>query len=128
MYLGKRSWGPALWRYLHVLAATADEPSLREQLEVLTRSLPCEECREHFVKYMHLNPPTLETPLEASRWMWAFHNSVNARLRKPQYPAERLRQDYGVDIAPRAPARPAPEPGVVRRVPPGLGLRRSPGR
>ncbi|KAI9907046.1 hypothetical protein PsorP6_003090 [Peronosclerospora sorghi] len=56
----------------------------------------CEKCREHF---LHSNPESVIENLAARDttgphslilWIWKMHNTVNERLKKPQWPSRRV--------------------------------------
>jgi len=96
----KRSrWGPATWITLHTSAAALENPlAFVQLLQILTKTLPCPECRQHMAAYLVSNPPQLaivdsET---ASRYIFAFHNAVNSRLNKPIAGPEVLQSLYNV--------------------------------
>jgi len=86
-------WGPPVWDAIHFVAAgypahpsDADVRAYGDFFRGLADVLPCAPCREHFASHMRDIPP--EGPLAAGRaelfaWTVAFHNAVNASLRKP---------------------------------------------
>lgn len=47
----------------------------------LVKRFPCEKCKSHFEYYLKLHP--LAKYPDLSKWVWAFHNSVNKKLDKP---------------------------------------------
>jgi hypothetical protein len=56
--------------------------------------LPCDECCAHYQSEFLKNPPQTESRDVLSRWLVRFHNSVNARLQKPQYSYDTISKDY----------------------------------
>ena len=103
--VGKRKWGPPGWNWAHKLAINYPENPSFEDVERATRKLwtfliglPCVECRDHSVDYYKRNPPDLSSSQGFQRWMWAFHNAVNARLGKRQLTYEQYRRAYHDEI------------------------------
>ena len=95
-------WGPAAWDFLHRSSfAYPDNPTKAQQDEALAfyRSLgvmlPCPKCAEHWTKMIKKSPPETESKDKLAKWLWARHNEVNVRLRKPQvsFRAARLKFD-----------------------------------
>ena len=90
----KRTWGNIYWNRLHVGADRWPlQPTLvrvleeHRRLQYIFERLPCEDCRRHAKDYYWRNYPKLERGrLAYAAWMFNFHNSVNRRLGKPQYP------------------------------------------
>lgn len=102
-------WGPRLWRLLHLLADISDRrdiPLLWPQLmRCLVPVIPCDQCRHHLADYlrthtfMKVRKPHLITGVEvrtmASNEIHSFHNNVNRRLGKPEFPHTELATLYG---------------------------------
>lgn len=85
------TWGPALWRFLHTLSYQVDDRLLSrfgEMLTTLLRAIPCDACREHALRYVrnHRLLPTSSSRDAVVRYVHDFHNAVNRRLGKSQYP------------------------------------------
>jgi len=81
---------PALWKKIHITAyKCSDLESFSKWIWAVSKVMPC-DCKWHALKYIQDNPPT---KLDASlnilfHWTWQFHNDVNERLEKPQFPYE----------------------------------------
>lgn len=98
-------WGPRGWRWLHVTAINyARYPSMAEGRIAFRRiwnfieNLPCADCRAHGLAYVIQHPPDLTDSDALQRWMWAFHNSVNTRLKKAVVSFEEYRGVYADEI------------------------------
>lgn len=94
--LDKPTWGPVLWRWLHMLSVSGDPQAVVDALIALQRLIPCHECRKHFLRYLRRVPPLFGTKGEAISYLYNMHNSVNNRLGKPQFSREDFRREYGV--------------------------------
>ncbi len=119
MDINKTVWGPALWKFLHVTASVLeDREALIQLLYLLTRCLPCPECRTHLTRHVRDFPPGewITCEEDAGTYLYLLHNHVNDRLtpRKALYPVEAYEKLYGkIDIR-RAP--PSLEKYVLRNV------------
>lgn len=54
--------------------------------------LPCSVCANHARQYIGKHPP--EKDSNSLRWSVMFHNTVNSRTKKPQYPYELALRTY----------------------------------
>jgi hypothetical protein len=126
----KSEWGPRHWNQIHtetirypVSPSRAEEVKMRARLVQLVTELPCPECRKEAIRHLMQNPPATRSTYALRTWGWRFHNAVNARLGKPQFPYESFCRSYADELAradaaagggwvprPRArpPARPRP--------------------
>ena len=96
-------WGPSTWTFLHAVSfAYPDEPtedhknaavSLFESLKFL---LPCGDCCMHYCTVLNIKELTqaVESKDKFSRWVVDFHNTVNARLKKPIFPYHQAEKKY----------------------------------
>jgi hypothetical protein len=93
------TWGPAGWCFLH--ACTFGYPQRNPSVEQrrgafrlvasLPYVLPCSSCREHALAYianrdtgiLSARSPSLDTRDSFARWMFNFHEAVNARVGHP---------------------------------------------
>lgn len=86
-------WGPLMWQELHARPHRKALPfggliDRRREFSWLVDDfiprIPCEECREHFLKHLlaHKLPETAE---EYADWTIEYHNVVNAKLGKPRW-------------------------------------------
>jgi len=83
-------WGPHLWAVLHRIgfhAGKAPEKLARDEkrefewlINHLETVVPCAECRAHIEEYRRARKGV--SPANAARWIWEFHEAVNARLGK----------------------------------------------
>ena len=89
----KKIWGPSAWDFLNSSAWGYPENPTKEQQtiaklfwETLPYQLPCSACEGHCINYIRDNPPQTKSRHSLTKWLWNFHNAVNYRLGKPQYP------------------------------------------
>ena len=89
--LSRESLGQATWAFLHTMAAVypeqpseVEQQSARQLLEALGWLYPCAVCAQHFRVTLAAQPPRVGSRRELSEWLCEAHNSVNARLDKPQ--------------------------------------------
>jgi hypothetical protein len=85
-------WGPHLWAVLHRIgfhAGKAPEKLARDErrefewlINHLETVVPCAECRAHIEEYRRARKGFSPASASASRWIWEFHEAVNARLGK----------------------------------------------
>ena len=84
-----KSWGPHKWREFHGRTVSVDairdlDPSAEERwLAEFIESLPCPECRIHFMRTVIHNPPRFQSMDAYREWGIDVHNVVNAKLGKP---------------------------------------------
>ena len=92
-------WGPSAWRFLHAVTFAYPETPSAEHKEAaralftnLKLLLPCEDCCAHYSKALaNANlEDALESKTKLTRWLFDFHNQVNARLGKPEFSWEHL--------------------------------------
>lgn len=81
-------FGPAFWKTMHIMAATATTDRKRQLyinwLNSLTEILPCEKCRLHFIKNLKDNPvePHSKTNVSLFFHSWQLHDTVNKQILK----------------------------------------------
>lgn len=86
--------GPGIWYEIHKQAYNARTPQQQNQFVIFMKDtcygFPCKICRGHCTEYIKNNPiedyigSTIDGELLGLFiWTWKFHNSVNARLKKP---------------------------------------------
>jgi hypothetical protein len=113
--LDARSWGPAAWSWLHIVAfryptrpTDHDRHRAWDVVRSLRDSLPCDKCRVHFAEMI-----AAETAQGASAGVFAshdafsratvrWHNAVNRRLGRPTYAYAMVARWYHPDTASRA--------------------------
>jgi hypothetical protein len=79
-------WGPRLWRYLHIVASRHNVDELRDAFKIVIRRMPCPACRIHTSDYLMEHP--INEPTDV--FVWRFHNEVNRRTGKEQFPRSGL--------------------------------------
>ncbi len=85
-------WGPRRWRKLHAFGADYPEaapPAVQASAFVFFNRelrLPCHACVEHVKQHLRSHPITYAGRAALQRWLWAFHNAVNAQTGKPFFP------------------------------------------
>jgi len=98
-------WGANMWTVLHTLAAFSTSTSWPDLLQMLTTTIPCEICRNHFTAYLAAHPlDTLDTldpqnpmnKITVVTWLFNLHNDVNLRIGKPLFPEVNLPQDISL--------------------------------
>ena len=88
-----RFWGPSGWRFLHQITFTYD-PKHKRPIQQLFSNLPfvlpCKFCRAHLTQHMKQEPlePALESKELLTKWLYAIHNLVNAKLRSQGIPTQ----------------------------------------
>ena len=83
-----KEWGPRLWHYLHTVAARHNLDDLKSAFKSVIRKTPCAVCRLHTADYLTEHPPKEPT----DRYVWEFHNAINARTGKKIQPISVLSQ------------------------------------
>lgn len=92
---------PLLWKKIHLTAfKCTDLDKFSEWIWELVKNLPC-DCKWHALHYIQRNPPNNLVPTSsdvdiniAFYWSWLFHNDVNQRLGKDEYPYEAALEYY----------------------------------
>ena len=96
------TWGPPSWDLIHTLcAAICKERFLEIKVQVIHTiisicgSLPCPDCSAHasqWLKKVDFN--NVNTSEQLVYIMYQLHNNVNARLGKPLFPYELMKDKY----------------------------------
>ena len=92
-------WGPPIWKFFHFLTFRLKNPdlvtTLFNQIQQLCKYLPCPDCSQHATAFFTRVPPgSIRTIIDLQNLLFVFHNSVNARKKKPIYPADLLAASY----------------------------------
>jgi len=98
----RKQVGNAFWNYQHTLAewTIPDEQHQRAAFENLksgVKTFPCPRCSSKGSLYLDANPIDL-TKEDFKTYVWKFHNVVNAKLGKPQFPIEKLNNCVPAEI------------------------------
>lgn len=80
-------WGPPTWLYLHTMAEKVKESSFQQIRADMFRiicmictNLPCSMCSTHAKEYLSkINVQSIQTKDDVKKFLFVFHNSVNAR-------------------------------------------------
>lgn len=84
-------WGPGLWLFLHTISfnypevpSSVDKGNMLRFLKSLSEVLPCKTCSDHFKRHLSqdMDASVLSSRETFSKWLFDFHNKVNARLGK----------------------------------------------
>lgn len=95
-------FGPAIWKTMHVMAASATNPRKRELyilwLNSLTETLPCDKCRLHFIENLKNDPvePYSKNNISLFYHSWKFHDTVNQQTFKAE--SKRLNYDEAFEM------------------------------
>ena len=99
-------WGASGWRTLYLLARAfkgkeegggqEHDDALMKLFSALPHVLPCTSCRANVLNELQMYPPkdALASNAAALQFVNRVHNSVSARLRKPQHT---LAQHWGIE-------------------------------
>ncbi|KAI4525649.1 hypothetical protein K525DRAFT_234316 [Schizophyllum commune Loenen D] len=97
----KAELGRATWKLLHTITLrfpenpTPDEQeALRSYFHIFSRLYPCGECAMEFQQLLKKFPPQASSRRSASLWLCDVHNTVNKRLRKPEFDCAHLDETY----------------------------------
>lgn len=86
-----KSWANPTWFFFHTLIEKIHpnhylviKEELMSHIKQICSMLPCPDCAQHATQYMN-QITTPKTKEDCKLMLYIFHNSVNARLRKPLY-------------------------------------------
>jgi hypothetical protein len=105
----KSDWGPALWRYLHIVASYCEDPNaFCGLLRSVSLTMPCPDCRNHLIKYLLRFPPesTICGVNKATVYIFDLHNHVNTLIGKPTLSRSDAAAMYGEMTVPPPPPPP----------------------
>lgn len=85
------NWGPAIWNFLHTMAAKIKEdkysqmaPQLFNFIQRICANLPCPECSLHSSNFLgKIVFKRVSTKADLIKLLFIFHNAVNVRKAKP---------------------------------------------
>ena len=94
----KKVWGNATWYLFHTLAQKlkpefkSEVPILFSHIVTICNNLPCPDCQKHAQQVIQRANKALITDSRENliEYLWLFHNSVNKRIKQPEYPKESL--------------------------------------
>ena len=100
------TWGPELWIVLHSAAERIGSKPLNrlplEEMRIwstllsgLRYSLPCPQCKKHYIDYYSTHPiPRLNKPT-MREWLYHLHQNVNAQQNKDMsFTLEQVEEHY----------------------------------
>lgn len=97
-------WGISTWVFLHTLSVSIHEEHYKQKryevmnlLKHLFSALPCPDCAAHASQYIK-NVVVPETKPLFIKWLVDFHNSVNGRLLKAQFPLDQINKYKTVSL------------------------------
>jgi hypothetical protein len=107
-------WGKFMWGLLHTITVLDcvdnDERAHRcvQQLVALKGAIPCGRCADHYQTWLDKLPARDVTKsMELFRWSVDLHNSVNARIGRPDVPYEDALAMWTYECSPCSPCNPA---------------------
>ena len=98
------TWAIPTWMFFHTLAEKISEKFLENKtyeilqiIKLICSNLPCPVCRAHAINYINtVSPDSIKKKKNLRGMFFHFHNTVNARLGKPQYKEKNLNKyKYG---------------------------------
>jgi hypothetical protein len=95
-------WGPPTWLYLHTMAEKVKETSFQQiradmfrTISTICTNLPCSICSNHAREYFSkINVQSIQTKDDMKKFLFVFHNSVNARKQFKQFAYSDLTETY----------------------------------
>jgi hypothetical protein len=97
-YIMSKIWASSTWAFFHSIAEnihpafySRNYPYMLAMIKGICANLPCQYCQRHADNYMsRIRSVDVRTKSQFRLLLYNFHNSVNARLGKPQYPLKGL--------------------------------------
>ena len=94
--------GRSAWTLMHTMAVTyPDKPSLQQQdkmrhfLSAVASFYPCRLCGTHLESYLREHPADVSSRRAFEQWLCTLHNSVNDKLKKPNFDCQRIPKRWG---------------------------------
>lgn len=85
-------WGPSAWHTIHSIVfaypdnpTSIDKQNMLDFFNILTKILPCRECKIHLTENLAKLPPKLDSRTDLFNWSVDLHNIVNSYMGKPIY-------------------------------------------
>jgi hypothetical protein len=96
----KGEWGPLIWKVLHCITIKIKDEEFPQERENIIKmitnicsNLPCPQCASHstgIIKKHRLN--NVKTKDDLIKFVYFMHNTVNKRLKKPNYSFKNIEQ------------------------------------
>lgn len=97
-------WGKYFWGVAHYITisypnnpSTEDKLHVKQFFDLLTFLLPCENCRNHYINNLKINPLSdeiLNSKYRLIEWLVSLHNEVNGRTGKKLFTVEDAIKKY----------------------------------
>lgn len=96
-----------------------ESATLKSFFETFALLYPCGDCARHFQGLIKEQPPQTASRMNAALWLCSIHNEVNKRLKKPEFPCDKLDETYDCGCGPddkdkdkgkKGEAKPNPDP------------------
>lgn len=80
-------WGPPAWVFIFtIIDAMPEYPTdiyhYQSFFDSLSGVLPCAECREHYTKYIEMNPPPVWSRSALRKWAQDLRMAIRLRKNK----------------------------------------------
>jgi len=106
MPINFKPWEHATWNFLHCFVQNIKEhefpnvcDDMVEHIISILSNLPCPDCSYHAIEFMSkVNYKNIKCKNDVITIIYELHNSVNKRLRKPNYPKNSLVKYSNMDF------------------------------
>lgn len=100
--MNKRTWGPIIWNFIHVLSYKIKEECFKSQkqnilliLKLVFSNLPCPYCTSHATAlFKSSNIKLIRDKASLIDFLFSFHNEVNRKLKKHQFSRDKMDDKY----------------------------------
>jgi len=99
--MNKNIWGPDIWNFIHIvtinypiLPSENDKQLINNFFSIISETLPCEKCREHFKLLLNNFQPDNISRETLFKWGVDIHNKVNKRIGKKVLSHEKVKKIY----------------------------------
>ena len=99
--MNPKIWGKHAWFFLHTITLQypvnpepIEKSKYKEWFTGLRYTIPCQECRNHYSKYIQKTPPDVTSRETLVKWLLDLHNDVNKRSGKKTYTVEDLLEKF----------------------------------
>ena len=112
--MDSKIWGPYFWFTLHTITLSyPDKPTYENKRQfndffmVLQHVIPCNVCKEHYIK--HISNFPISTALDSKEhlvmWLFNLHNMVNRELKKKEITFLEFQEKYRKIYSPTIPEK-----------------------
>ena len=101
--IDKNSWGEYLWHTIHFISlgypkvpSNNDKKYYKSFYENLKNVIPCQECSDHYEKYLKKHPINnyLSSKEKLFEWTVILHNEVNKMLDRAEWSVDEAHRYY----------------------------------